>query len=297
MTWEPRYEFPDLRSAKMIGIDCETNDPNLDALGPGAMRRDGFLVGVSISVEGFRNYYPLRHEAGGNMPLSQVKKWLIDQLGTQVPKVGANLMYDLQWLWAEGITVNGPKHDVIIREALIDENQFSFALDDIAIRRGIPGKDETLLKQAAAARGWTKEKQVKQNLWRLHSSAVGPYAEQDAELPYKIWHMQQPDIDQFKLQRVADLESRLTDTLFRMWVRGVPVDLNRADESIDQLRKLYDQAVAKLKHEVGFDVEPVDFLIAHGSGHNSGFASGILLPESYTYSIMNCMKIIQIRYK
>lgn len=253
--WEPRYEFPDLSNAKYIGFDCETNDPNLQTLGPGAMRRDGFLVGVSVYADGFRNYYPLRHEAGGNMPRSQVIKWLKDIMETNVDKIGANIMYDMQWLWTEGILVGGKKHDVIIREALIDENQFSFSLDDIATRRGIIGKDETLLKRAAAERGWTKENQIKGNLWRLHSKYVGPYAEQDASLPVEVFHMQQPELDQFQLQTVVDLETRLTDTLFRMWLRGIPVDLNRADESIDKLRKLYEEALAKLKWEVGFDVD------------------------------------------
>lgn len=248
--------YSDLSKYKFIGLDTETNDPNIDKLGPGAMRKDGFLVGISIATEDFKVYYPIRHEAGGNLPKSTVIKYLKQQLSNpNLTVIGSNIMYDLQWLWSEGIEVAGQVKDVMLRDALIDENQRDYDLDSIALRYALEGKDESLLKQEAAKNGWTKEEDVKKNLWKLHGEIVRPYGEMDAYLPYKIYFLQQEFIDKLELNRVDELESKLTKVLLKMWVRGIPVDLNKAEEGVDKLSKLYKEAIAKLKHEVGFDVD------------------------------------------
>ena len=254
--WESKNEYPDLSQYKYVGLDTETNDPNLDDLGPGAMRKDGFLVGISIYADGFKNYYPIRHEEGGNLPRSKVVNWLKEQLkNPNLHIIGANIMYDLQWLWSEGIEVAGKKHDVIIRDALLDENLYTYDLDSIAVRHALEGKDHTLLYDECSKRGWRTEKQAKKNMWRLHSKYVGPYAEMDAELAYRIFFIQQPFIEKDQLERVDQLESRLTDTLFRMWLRGIPVDLDKAEQGVSSLAKLHRQELDKLKHTVGFELD------------------------------------------
>lgn len=253
--WELKAEYPDLSQYKYIGVDCETYDPNLDKLGPGAMRGDGFVAGISIYTEGFKNYYPIRHKEGGNLPLSKVINYLKREFAQEHHYIGANLMYDLQWLHSEGITMVGPKHDIAIRDALIDENHFNYDLESIAVRHGIDGKDETLLKRYAATRGWSKEKQVKQNMWQMHSQYVGHYAIQDAEAAYKIYFAQEKYIDAFDLTVVDALECRLTDTLFKMWVRGIPVDIKNAEKAVKDLEKLYREEVAKLKNLTGVNVD------------------------------------------
>ena len=43
---------------------------------------------------------------------------------------------------------------VLDDEALIDENRFSYGLDKLCEWRGLPGKDETLLREAATAAGF-----------------------------------------------------------------------------------------------------------------------------------------------
>lgn len=252
--WTPTPHYPDLSRSSFISLDCETKDPNLMSLGPGAKRGDGYLVGVSIRAESFCAYYPIRHEGGGNLPKTKVVQWLKDVLSKGVPVIGANLMYDLQWLSTEGITVTGPKQDVIIREALINENQYSYSLEAIAKRYGLAGKEETRLVEAARLIG-VKDKDIKSNLWRFHSNFVGPYAEQDAWLPWEIYKRQEEFIDKFGLQRVCQLESRLTDTLFRMWDRGIPIDEEAAERNSKALEQRYHAEIAKLKHVTGLYVD------------------------------------------
>jgi hypothetical protein len=86
--WLPPTEFPDLTKSEYIAIDLETNDPNLMELGPGWARDDGFIVGIAIAAGDFVGYYPIRHEAGGNIPQRKVMTWLKDQLNTpHIPKI------------------------------------------------------------------------------------------------------------------------------------------------------------------------------------------------------------------
>jgi hypothetical protein len=94
--WTPPTEFPDLTNCKYIAIDLETKDPNLKKLGPGWTRKDGYVVGIAIAGGDFMGYYPIRHEAGGNLAEDRVMSWLKDQLNTpNIPKIMHNSMYDM----------------------------------------------------------------------------------------------------------------------------------------------------------------------------------------------------------
>jgi hypothetical protein len=89
MSWTAPTEFPDLRLAPIVGIDLETRDPNLLTLGPGGVRGDGYVIGISVATDVFQGYYPIGHDGGGNLDRAQVLAWLQDVLGGDNPKVGA----------------------------------------------------------------------------------------------------------------------------------------------------------------------------------------------------------------
>ena len=64
--WIIPKEFPDLREAEEIAIDLETRDPNLKSTGSGAISGQGEVVGIAVSVNGYKNYFPIAHEEGPN---------------------------------------------------------------------------------------------------------------------------------------------------------------------------------------------------------------------------------------
>ena len=65
--WNAPQGLPDLSQAKEIAIDLETYDPGIKDTGPGWATSKGHVVGIAIAVDGFKGYYPLRHEGGGNL--------------------------------------------------------------------------------------------------------------------------------------------------------------------------------------------------------------------------------------
>ena len=78
--WVMPEELKDLRGAKQIAIDLETNDPYLIERGSGNVTGKGHIAGVAVAVEGWSGYFPIQHESGGNMDKKLVFSWLQDLL-------------------------------------------------------------------------------------------------------------------------------------------------------------------------------------------------------------------------
>jgi DNA polymerase I-like protein with 3'-5' exonuclease and polymerase domains len=239
--WRPPSEFPRLEAAKVLAIDCETKDPNLLERGPGGIRRDGHIVGISVGTEdGGRWYFPMRHEVGGmNMDAEQVLRWAADELTRpRQTKIGANLLYDAEWLASEGvdITTGDPKFiDVQWQEALLDENAKSYALETLAQKYLGEGKHSNALYEwCAQAYGGAADSKQRANIYRAPASLAGPYAESDCDLPLRIARMQQALLESEALCGVADLEHALIPMLLAMRRRGVRVDADGAQRLDEQ---------------------------------------------------------------
>ena len=252
--WEPPTEFPDLSSAKIIAFDCETSDPNLLKHGPGGVRNDGKLVGLSMATDdGFKGYYPIRHEGGGNLDCEQVLQWAQDQLKGSTDKVGANILYDLEWLRSEGIHVGGNKYDIQVAEPLIDEERKEgYSLEKLSRRYLNKGKDEDLLRAAADAYNID----AKGELWKLPAHYVGPYGEADSVNTLQVFQKQLPILKQQELMDVFKLETDIIPLILDMRFKGVKVDLDNAEK----LNKKYKQEETKLLKELrdftGYPIEP-----------------------------------------
>lgn len=260
-TWSPTpvAQLPSWAGAKRVAIDIETCDPTLKKLGSG-VRRGAFIAGVSFAIEdGPAFYLPMRHLGGDNLDPAQVVAYLRDQARSFRGTIcGANLgQYDLDFLAQAEIEFDAAAwvRDVQIAEPLLDELADSYALDAIAKRYDLPGKDTRLLDEAGAAHGLGIGKALKPNLWKLPARYVAPYAIQDAAVVLQILRKQERRIDEEELWKVYDLESRLSLVLLRMKRRGVRFSNARLERverwSIEEEQKALD----KLYAETGFRVK------------------------------------------
>tara|TARA_R100001377_G_C3194465_1_gene112039 strand:+ start:597 stop:2459 length:1863 start_codon:yes stop_codon:yes gene_type:complete len=223
--WIPPYELPDLSEAKVIAFDLETYDPQLKTTGPGWTIKKGHIIGVAIAVDGWKGYYPIRHENGFNWDRKRVMAWVKNLMQTDAIKVAHNALYDLGWLYAEGIDVKGPIVDTMLMAPIINENKFSYALN--AVGKDILGeyKDENLLKQAASEFGVNP----KSEMYKLPAIYVGGYAEQDADLTLRLYHSMLSIINKEDLMSVYRLEMDLLPIIFEMTKKGVRVDVEKAE--------------------------------------------------------------------
>jgi DNA polymerase I-like protein with 3'-5' exonuclease and polymerase domains len=249
--WVPPSELPDLTDAKEIAVDLETRDPNLKTKGPGWPTRDGEVIGYAVATSFWSGYLPIKHFGGGNLDEKIVKRWLAKQLAAPSDKIMHNAQYDLGWLRAEGFTVNGRVIDTMVTANLLDENRFSYSLN--ALGYDYLGKVKSEKGLVEAARDFGVD--PKAEMWKLPAMYVGQYAEMDATLTLDLWTHFKVLIEQEGIKDIWELETALIPYLVEMTLRGVRVDLERAERSKQEVMKREKALLAQIKDMVGVPVD------------------------------------------
>jgi DNA polymerase I-like protein with 3'-5' exonuclease and polymerase domains len=250
--WSCPNEYKDLSSYPEIAIDLETRDDGITkGLGAGWATNNGEVIGFAVAVDGWQGYYPFNHFGGGNMVPEQVLKYIRTVCALPNKKIFHNAQYDLGWLQAMGMTVNGEIIDTMVAAAIIDENRWSYSLNNLA--RDYLGeiKAETDLNEAAKDHGIDP----KAEMWKLPAEHVGFYAEQDARLTYLLWQRFKHEIVTQNLTTIWELESKLLPILIKMRQRGVRVDVDKANRLTVEFASQEKILLQKINKLVGKDVD------------------------------------------
>ena len=243
--WICPSEYPDLSQAKEIAIDIETKDPNIKTKGPGWATFDGGIVGFAVAALGQQWYFPIQHDAGGNMDLAITTAWMQDVLKTPATKIFHNASYDVGWLLVNGFEIRGKIVDTMIAAALINENRFSFSLNACAKDYLGEIKNETFLNEKAKEWGIDP----KADLWKLPAGYVGFYAEQDAGLTLRLWERYKTEITKQSLNDVWDMEMELLPILIETRRKGIRVDEEKAVSLKKEFKEKEYQVLKKIKNE------------------------------------------------
>ena len=249
--WLPPENFPDLSDYKEIAIDLETKDPDLRKMGSGSVSKNGDVVGIAIAVEGWSGYYPISHEGGGNMDRKKVLGWFQSVLKTPADKIFHNAMYDVCWIRALGLSINGRIIDTMIASALVDENQMRYDLNNCAKRYTGKSKNESDLY--AAAKDWGID--AKAEMYKLPAIYVGAYAEKDAEITLELWKELQKEIYTQDIESIFSLETELFPCLVDMRFLGVRVDVQAAHKLKQELVEQEKQCLLEVGKETQVDVQ------------------------------------------
>ena len=250
--WFPPEHLPDLSGEKIIAVDVETKDPHLRDLGPGWVRKDGNLIGISVAASDWSAYLPIAHEGGGNMAKDLVLRWLQDQLNHGMDVVFHNAQYDLGWLLSEGIEVKGRVLDTMIAAPLLDENRFSYSLNALGSTYLGQRKAEEDLRRAAAQHGVD----AKAEMWKLPAERVALYAEKDATLTLSLWHVLHKKLMEENCGKILDMELSLLPMVFEMKRRGVRVDVDKAQQTKKLLQGKEDALLKQIHDETQIHLEP-----------------------------------------
>jgi DNA polymerase I-like protein with 3'-5' exonuclease and polymerase domains len=249
--WLPPQIFPNLSEAKEIAIDLETCDPNMESLGPGWPRNDGFIVGYAIAVDGWAGYFPVAHAGGGNLDKRLVERWVKDVLATPADKIMHNAAYDLGWLRATGFEVNGTIYDTMLAAPLLDENRFAYSLNSLGFDYLKEIKSEQGLKESASDFGVHPKKE----LWKLPAMHVGDYAEQDAALTLKLWHHFKALLARDEVESIFDLETEVLPVLVDITLKGINFDRAKCEAHMRDMRTKEKEILAFLKSQAGMQVD------------------------------------------
>ena len=251
--WIPPQNLPDLSEAKEIAIDLETHDPHIKDLGPGWATGRGKVVGIALAVDGWKGYFPLAHEGGGNFDENIIREQLKPILSNDADKIFHNASYDVGWLRQWGLEVKGRCIDTMIAAALINENRMPGQYNLNAVARDYieEKKNESLLYEAAQA--WQVD--AKAEMYKLPYQYVGPYAEQDAAITLRLWNTLKIELLRQELTSIFDLETELLPVLIDMKWQGVRLDLDKAHKIKKDIEKEEKKLLLDLKKEIGFEVE------------------------------------------
>ena len=247
--WICPENYPDLKGYKYIAIDLETRDPDLKVRGSGAVVGNGEIVGIAVAVDGWSGYYPIAHQGGGNLDKEKVLDWIKSVCAADNVKIFHNGMYDVCWLRAAGVRINGHIVDTMVMASLIDENRLSYTLNSISYEFLGEVKDEKALNEAAQSWGIDP----KSEMYKLPAMYVGNYAEKDAQLTLELFKVLSREIQKQNLQNVFDLETQLFPCLIDMKFKGVRVDIEKAHKLKQQLTAQEHELLLKVKQETGIE--------------------------------------------
>jgi DNA polymerase I-like protein with 3'-5' exonuclease and polymerase domains len=247
--WICPESFPDLKGYKYIAIDLETRDPDLKVRGSGAIMGNGEIVGIAVAVDGWSGYYPIAHQGGGNLEKDKVMDWIKSVCAADNVKLFHNAMYDVCWLRAAGVHINGHIVDTMVMSSLIDENRLSYTLNSISYEFLGEVKDEKALIEAAQSWGIDP----KSEMYKLPAMYVGNYAEKDAQLTLELFKVLSREMQKQSLQNVFDLETQLFPCLTDMKFKGVRVDIEKAKLLKQQLTNQEQEILLKVKRETGIE--------------------------------------------
>ena len=249
--WLPPEEFKDLSSYDEIAIDLETKDPNLKTMGSGSVTGQAKIVGIALAVEGWSAYYPIAHEGGGNMDKKKVMDYFRTILNYPSKKIFHNAMYDVCFIRAEGLKINGTIIDTMIAGSLVDENRFRYDLGSLGRDYVGIGKNEAVLNETAKEWGLDP----KSEMYKLPAMYVGEYAEQDAALTLKLWQEMKKQIIMEEVSSIFELETELFPCLVDMRFLGVRVDVEGAHALKQKLVQEEKECLQKVKKETGIDTQ------------------------------------------
>jgi len=249
--WLPPEEFKDLSSYDEIAIDLETKDPSLKDMGSGSITGKAKIVGIALAVEGWSAYYPIDHEGGGNMDKKKVMNYFRTVLNYPSTKIFHNAMYDVCFIRAAGLKINGKIVDTMIAGSLVDENRFRYDLGSLGRDYVGIGKNEAVLKETAKEWGIDP----KSEMYKLPAMYVGEYAEQDAVLTLKLWQEMKKEILIEEISSIFELETELFPCLVDMRFLGVRVDVEGAHALKQKLVQVEKECLQQVKKATGIDTQ------------------------------------------
>lgn len=231
---------------KPLALDTETN---------GLKWSKCNVCGYGVSDGNGVAYVPVRHGGGDNIEnVGEFEKTVANLISKRtVPLTLHNAKFDMHMCLNHNIKISNTK-DTMVCGALVDENRFSFSLDNLCKEfSDVPQKKGTeLYKHMAELFGGkpTRKDQMK-NYWRL--SGADPlgveYADADNISTYFLnekqeaeLYKQDSELNNSALQNLFKLENKLTHVLFKMERKGIKIDLEQTEKVKKQIEELHLEA-------------------------------------------------------
>ena len=239
--------FPDLTKFDRFAYDTETT-----GLNPMAGAR---VFGFSVSTPDGKDYYwDIRTNPKA---LEWIKQQFANLGDTKV--ACHNLSFDYRLSYATGIHMPIANcHDTVIYACLINEHEHSYSLDYLSkkyLRAQKKGDD--LYKDMAKIFGGRATKNVQmKRIADAPEYIVAPYAKADTRATLELFDWQTREVERQDLQRIVDFERRVTPVIIASEMRGIRVDVERAQQAVVHMCEPINRLQRQLNDIAGFQCNP-----------------------------------------
>ncbi len=254
MVYDIKKGFPNLKAAKTIVYDSETN---------GVKWKTCHVVGHVLTWgpgPDETGYWPVRHEGGGNVENPEkVDQWVRGVMAVpETTKVGHFLKFDMHMAANHEIEFAGPLSCTMVTAALLDENAGRYSLENCALNMpGVPlKKGEALYARIKEIVG--KDCPEGRDAMRYFYLTPGDdplvvdYSAGDGTTTWHLHFAQLKKIAEESLDKVYDVECRNLRTIFNMERRGVRVD----EERLQGLKSFMEKRVVTISKKFKKDFNP-----------------------------------------
>ena len=232
----------DLKNETLIGVDTETT--GVDIWG------DDFIVGISLSLEekDHHVYIPVRHnvedaQLDADIVFKALKPILED---ANIKKVLHNAKFDMHLLAKEGIRLRGLYMDTMVAMHLLNENEPSYALKNLATKYGehFGFNDKSMTYEELFGKGGFENTPL---------DIATVYASKDTHLTLKLSKWINSYFDKMpKIKKLYyDVELPITEICFEMEQKGFAIDLDFANTYGEELREKINVLDTKIKEGFG----------------------------------------------
>jgi DNA polymerase I-like protein with 3'-5' exonuclease and polymerase domains len=97
---------------------------------------------------------------------------------------------------------------------------------------------------------------AKAEMWKLPAGRVAEYAEMDASLTLRLWHVLHKKLIEDDCERILDVELSLLPMIFEMRRRGVKVDVSKAEQTKTFLEGKEKKLLKEIKDDSDIHLEP-----------------------------------------
>jgi DNA polymerase I-like protein with 3'-5' exonuclease and polymerase domains len=231
--------LPDLSRHESIRADFETTGLK--------WYEDDEPIGVALQLPatGESYYVPFKHRVGPNYDPAIVREWMRREFrGKHI--TNAKIGFDIHMsrkAGADWTELDCTFADVLHNAAILDDNRYTFNLDDIA--------------QATLGESFQKLKTVngvaldKTRMAYYPADVVGPYAIQDVTLVDALDRAQMVKLAEEDLLRVWQLENDVIPAVVEMEKNGAPLDLDLLARYERETRKELEDVIYRIWKNTG----------------------------------------------
>ena len=239
---------------KFFRILNETKEPAYDVETTGLDWKRCHTIGYSVSDGKRAVYVPVRHTGGSNIDQPEhferdLSKYIKEHQGKIV---GHNIKFDAHFSENSGIKLGNKVEDTMVNECLINENRFSYSLENVCKHYRITPKHGKALYEHIGQQFDVKpDRSSMGHFHRLSGDdpLAVEYAAGDTLTTKQLQEAQKKKLYEEQLDIVHNLESELCYVLQKMERRGICVDLEECERVKVQVDELHDEAYSKIPVE------------------------------------------------